>query len=501
MNSSKALRSPYLPVSASSPGRLALLILLMGVCWLVAFPAHAQPASQESDNAADQAALIEKGRYLATAADCTACHTMPDGGKPFAGGYNIISPLGAIRATNITPSTSAGIGHYSEAQFARALRQGIRADGAHLYPAMPYTAYAQLTDEDVHALYTYFMHGVEPVDEQVTATELPFPYNIRTTMAVWNMLFLDDGPFEPDPSQSEQVNRGAYLVKGPAHCGTCHTPRNMLMAEDESQFLGGSELGAWYAPNITSDEVSGTGGWSDAELIQFLRTGHVEGKSQAGGQMAEAIENSFQHLKEEDITAIVAYLRTVPAIRNEGQTQPAYARGEAHDLEPQWRGQAGHSEQDSLDSGAALFSANCASCHQPDGGGSQQQRYPELFHNTATGSPDASNLIAAIVYGVERNVGDTEVFMPHFSEGSRVNTLSNEEVADISNYVLDQYGNAQLQVTSADVAQAREGGPQPLLAKVQPFVIWIVIAMAVLIVALIVFATYRHRQRRRNTRA
>lgn len=473
-------------------------IALIGWTSAVTFYAEAQTTQEQSELSSEQEALIEQGRYLAIASDCTACHTMPDGGEPFAGGYNIVSPLGNIRATNITPSTVAGIGNYTQAEFARALREGVRADGAYLYPAMPYTAYAQLTDEDVAALYAYFMQDVEPVDEQVTPTELPFPFNIRMSMAAWNALFLEKGPFEADPSQSDQVNRGDYLVNGPAHCSTCHTPRNMFMAERESQFLGGADLEAWYAPNITSDNISGIGGWSDGELIQFLRTGHVEGKGQAGGQMAEAIENSFQYLTGDDIAAIVAYLREVPAIRDEEQDQPAYSFGEAQNIEPTLRGTSEHDELDSLATGEELFSGNCVSCHQPNGGGSGQQYYPQLFNNTATGGPNAANLIATIVYGIDRHVGDEVFFMPHFSKGSMINELSNEEVAAITNYVLEQYGNPQLEVTSDDVAQAREGGAEPLLAKVQPFIVWIIVAVVILITALVIWLVIRHRKRRKK---
>jgi mono/diheme cytochrome c family protein len=228
--------------------------LIITLAWLVCLapslagaqgsPAAAVPAGEQ--------ALIDQGRYLATAGDCMACHTVKDG-PAYAGGYSVQSPLGAIYATNITPSKTAGIGNYTEAQFARAVRDGVRADGAHLYPAMPYTAYAKLTDQDVHALYLYFMKGVAPVDHQVAKTELPFPFNIRMSMAAWNLMFLNTERFQPDTTKSEQINRGAYLVNGLAHCSTCHTPRNALMAEQGSRFLGGAALGAWYAPNISPD--------------------------------------------------------------------------------------------------------------------------------------------------------------------------------------------------------------------------------------------------------
>src|SRR5262249_41492509 len=172
------------------------------------------------------AALIEQGRYVAVAADCKACHTNPKGGKAFAGGYGIASPVGTIFSTNITPSRTAGIGGYTEAEFARAVRRGVRRDGANLYPAMPYTSYARMTDEDVHALYAYFMHGVAAVDEAAPKTRLPFPFSVRLSMVGWNLMFLNTKPFAADRSKGPQWNRGAYLTEVLEHCSVCHTPRN-----------------------------------------------------------------------------------------------------------------------------------------------------------------------------------------------------------------------------------------------------------------------------------
>lgn len=449
--------------------------------------------------AAPDPALVERGKYLATAADCTACHTAPGGGKPFAGGYSIASPLGAIVATNITPSRTAGIGDYTEEQFARALRQGVRADGAHLYPAMPYTAYTLLADEDVRALYAYFMLGVQAVNEEpAEATQLPYPFRVRGLMAVWNALFLDDRRFEPDAGQSQQVNRGAYLGRALAHCSTCHTPRNMFMAEQGGRQLAGSPLGPWYAPNITP-HASGLQGWSEQEVVQYLRTGQVPGKAQAAGPMAEAVEHSLQYLREDDLQAIAAWLRTVPAHAGEGGDTPPFARGAAHDLEPALRGRDGPNALASLDSGAKLYSGNCASCHQPDARGSDGQAYPALFHNTATGGARADNLVAAILLGVQRTVDGKQVLMPRFDERSSVNRLSDEQIAQIANHVLQQHGNAALQVSAADVAQARAGGARPFLAEVQPLLLPVGLVALALLLALAVWLTAWVRHRRRRT--
>ncbi len=272
---------------------------------------------------------IERGRYLATAGDCIACHSAP-GGKPMAGGLSLATPLGAIVATNITPSTTRGIGNYTLKQFSDAVRHGVRADGANLYPAMPYTAYARVTDDDTAALYAYFMHGVAAVDTApAQKTDLPFPFNIRLSMAGWNWLFLDKKPFVADTAKSMEWNRGAYLAQGLAHCSTCHTPRNALMAEQLSKQLGGADLGTWHAPNISSDVNSSVGGWSQQELAGYLRTGRAAGKAQAAGPRAEAIDHSLKHLSDADLSAIAHYVKSVPAIRDKADTRPVTQWGQA----------------------------------------------------------------------------------------------------------------------------------------------------------------------------
>lgn len=439
-------------------------------------------------------ALIEKGYQLAVAADCMACHTALKGGKPFAGGYAIDSPMGTIYSSNITPSKSAGIGNYTEAQFASALREGIRANGEHLYPAMPYTSYTGLTDDDVHALYAYFMHRVKPVDEPAPATHLPFPFNIRASMLAWDTLFLKDQRFVSDPAHDAQWNRGAYLADALAHCSSCHTPRNFLMAEDFSRNLGGAQLGSWYAPNITSDPVSGIGAWTDADLVSYLKTGRAPRKNQAAGPMAEAVHNSLQYLPDADMKSLVAYLRSTKPIRDRAEQTPAFDHGSAVSDEASLRGKSPLNANGTLTTGAALFSGYCASCHRADGTGSPNQAYPSLSGNTATGTRNPSNLIAAILYGVDRQVGDQHVLMPNFGEDSYVQPLSNDQVAAIANYVLMQYGNASVHVTSEDVETVRRGGPRPLLARMQSLMLpGSIVAGALVAVLVIVFGLFRRR--------
>lgn len=453
----------------------SLILSAAAVFGAVAVGAQAQTLSD--------AAFVEKGRVIATAADCMACHTVPRTGKPFAGGYPIVSPLGTIYSTNITPSKISGIGDYSEAEFSRAVREGIRKDGAHLYPAMPYDSYAGITDEDVHALYAYFMHGVDPVDDAAKAqTELPFPFNLRFSMAFWNLLYARKTPFTPVAGVSDDINRGAYLVNVLGHCTSCHTPRNVLMGAIQSEALAGGFVGPWYAPNITSDPVSGIGGWTQDELVAYLRTGHAKGKNQAAGGMAEAVQNSLQYLPQSDLVAIAAYLGSTEPIRDKNEVRAAYDFGSPHSDEGGIRGAYAPTAHDSLTSGTVLYSGYCASCHQPSGAGSDDQAYPSLFHNTATGSIQPANLVAAILYGVDREVDGKEVMMPSFGKQSFVTPLTDQQIADLSNYVLQNFGNPQAKVTPGDVAIARAGGPKPILAAVQPFILPASIGAAIVVI-------------------
>jgi mono/diheme cytochrome c family protein len=393
------------------------------------------------------AQAIERGRYLATAGDCAACHSAPGGNGEMAGGYPIVSPLGVIYSTNITPSRDHGVGGYSEQAFGRALRQGVRADGARLYPAMPYTAYAGLTDADVHDLYAYFMSGVSPVEKDAPTTRLPFPFNIRASMLAWNALFLRSKPVQAVPERDAQWNRGRYLAETLGHCSTCHTPRGLLMQEKTGAALSGGPLGAWYAPNITSDKVSGIGGWSHQEIAQYLSTGRVAGKAQAAGGMAEAVTHSFSKMNRADIDAIASYIATVPPVREPGDKRPAYDWGKPTSAEAAIRGGAADLQ------GARLYSGLCAACHGRDGSGSPDGVIPSLHHNTTIGASRPDNLVAVILNGVDRTVGERHVLMPGFGEGSFVQSLSDEQVASLATYLRGTYGPGG-EVTAKQVARA-----------------------------------------------
>jgi mono/diheme cytochrome c family protein len=452
-----------------------------------------------SSHASEAGTLIEQGRYLAIASDCIACHTAPHGGKPMAGGNAIASPVGDIVASNITPSKQYGIGNYTEQQFADALRKGIRADGSNLYPAMPYTAYAVLSDQDVHALYAYFMQGVAAVDQPAAETSLPFPMNIRLSMKFWNMLFLNDKPLAPAPERSEQWLRGRYLAEGAAHCSTCHTPRGFLMQERLDLQLSGAQVGPWYAPNITPHKLSGIGSWSQDDLVAYLKTGRLEGKAQAAGSMAEAISNSFRHLNDDDLHAIAVYIMDRPAV-GEGAALTRFEQGQAANVLAGFRGVKADAGSTAAMSdevrGGRIFSANCASCHGYNGQGTKDAYYPSLFHNSASAGINPNNLLATILYGVERESEAGHVFMPPFGkQANALNSLSDDEIASLANYVLKNYGNAAQRVSPADVAVIRNGGPgSPLLLLAR-----IGMALGAVVVLVLLGLWWRRRRRQRTS--
>jgi len=442
-------------LSKSRHGIAALLVLFAAMV-VTGISCAAGPPDQT-------AAVIARGEYLATAADCGACHTAPDG-KPFAGGLPISTPLGTIYSTNITPSPEFGIGHYTEEEFSRALRRGVRRDGANLYPAMPYTSYAIFTEDDAHALYVYFTQAVKPVDQRAPPTALPFPMNIRASMMGWNLLFRNTAAFVPDPHQQAEWNRGAYLVEGAAHCSTCHTPRGFLMQEETSRASSGAQVGPWYAPNITSDPTSGIGSWSKEDLMAYLRTGHLSRKAQAAGSMGEAVEKSFQHLTASDLDAIATYVKSVPAVHDPGDNGSRFTAGKASSELAALRGRDGITSDATDPAGAVLFQGNCASCHSAEAQGSKDGYYPSLFQNSATGAKNATNLVAAILYGVDRTIAGRQAFMPGFGgHPTDANPLSDRDIAVLGNYVLTHYGSANTTITEAEVAEVRRGGPASAL--------------------------------------
>jgi mono/diheme cytochrome c family protein len=470
--------------------RWLLRTLLAGLCLTGAWAAVAADADADP-------ALLKRGEYLARAADCNACHSVPHG-EPFAGGLAIQSPVGTIFASNITPSASFGIGGTTERQFADALRRGIRADGSNLYPAMPYTSYALFSDADVHALYGYFMHAVKPVDKPAPPTRLPFPMNFRASMKVWNWLFLDTKPFKPDPQQSEAWNRGAYLVEGAAHCGACHTPRGFLMQELAGRQFAGGLVGAWYAPNITADVDSGIGSWTGDELVQYLRTGRLRGKAQAAGGMGEAVEHSLQYLTDADLAAIATYVRAIPAIHDPADKTSRFAQGRPFSPLDAVRGTAAIASDSEHPTGAELFLGSCASCHSAQAQGSRDSYYPSLFDNSALVIDHGNNLIATILHGVNRTTQAGQAFMPGFGGNpADADPLSDRQIATLANYVLAHYGQGETSISEEQVADVRRGGPSSLLVPLAQAGV-AAGALAVVVILLLGLLLVRRKRRSRQ---
>jgi mono/diheme cytochrome c family protein len=378
---------------------------------------------------------VTHGQYIATLGDCAACHTRP-GGKALAGGLALVTPLGTIYTTNITPERDTGIGNYSLTDFARAVRLGVRPDGARLYPAMPYTAYAKLTDEDLQDLFAYLQKDVAPVKEASRTNTIGWPLNLRWPMAFWNLAFLDSAHFAPDPTRDAQWNRGAYVVEALEHCGECHTPRRLTQNLDNAQKFSGAILQGWKAYNITSSKQSGVAGWSDAALASYLSTGHAEGHSSASGPMAEAVDNSLRYATADDVRAIVAYLRTIAPIDNAppiAQNPPA-----ANEISP----------PQSL--GVQVFSGNCANCHDWNGKGVQSP-YANLVGSRTVNDPDATNLVAILLAGSNAPLPVEHAFMPPFARGH-----TDDELAAVANFVSGYFGNGAAHVTAADIDKARK---------------------------------------------
>ncbi|WP_213949031.1 c-type cytochrome [Luteibacter sp. dw_328] len=389
---------------------------------------------------------VARGEYLARAADCIACHTVPETGKPFAGGLPFKLPFGTIYSSNITADVETGIGAWSDDDFVRAVREGVRKDGKHLYPAFPYTAYTQLSRADVLAIKAY-LFTLPKVRQPERPNDLGFPFNQRWAMGFWNAAFFRSQRFENDPSRTPQWNAGAYLAGPLGHCAECHTPRNLGFGLKHSQALAGAELQGWRAWNITSNETHGIGKWSDEALTQYLRTGHADGHASAMGPMGEAVAHSLQFLKPEDTAALVTWLRTVPA--REGTDPVVVDPAPKAVVASNAAAPGGDVDGENAD-GKRLFEGACASCHQWNGVG-QQTPYAGLAGTRGVNDPKGANVTQAILHGVTMRIGDTDVYMPAFGHG-----YSDPEVAALANFVIGHFGGKQGEVTAADVAKRRD---------------------------------------------
>lgn len=372
---------------------------------------------------------IAKGKALTEAGDCGSCHTA-DPAKPFAGGKRIDTPFGGIYSANLTPDLNTGIGRWTDEDFRRAMRFGVRPDGAAEYPAFPYPHFTKVTRDDIFAIRAY-LQTLGPVNNKPPPNELSWPLNYRPLMRLWNYAFFRPGIFEPNQNKSAEWNRGGYLVEGLGHCGACHTPKNLLGAERQKVRFTGSRVDGWFAPRLDGAERGGLKSWSVEDIAEYLQSGR-NARSHAGGPMAQVVLNSTSHLSDADARAIAVYLKGMPA----GASPAAAATPAAAQMA----------------NGEKLYRGSCVACHELDGSGAPRI-YPPLPGNANLQSADALSTIRIVLDGAETittkrapNTGS----MPGYAK------MSDQDVADVVTYIRNAWGNAAPAVTAAEVAQARK---------------------------------------------
>ncbi|WPL10320.1 MULTISPECIES: c-type cytochrome [Thiorhodovibrio] len=410
---------------------------------------------------------VEYGRYLTLAGDCLGCHLRP-GGKPFEGGLALDTPFGTIYSPNITPHKGEGIGSFSDKDFLRALQHGIGPDGKPYYPALPYPSFTKVKDDDLLAIKDY-LFSLEPSDYRPPETQLRWPFDIRDSLFGWQELYLTDKRFQPDTSKSEEWNRGAYLVEGLGHCGSCHTPRNLAGATEAKDALTGAVIDGWYAPNLTSELGDGLGAWSLDALIAYLRTGEappsgspkdsaagstadsqsgVQAGTQAGtqggpgtaalGPMAEVVHLSLSHLADSDVRAIAVYLKDQPPKQAPRQTPKV-----PYQL----------SEQDYIQ-GRKLYQHYCAGCHQSHGQGLAPY-FPALGGNEVVNLDEPNDVVNTILLGAPSD--PTEAFSPHVVMPSFGSLLNDTQLSILASYIRANWGNDAPPVTAKQVSKLRSG--------------------------------------------
>jgi mono/diheme cytochrome c family protein len=430
-------------IAAAAAVLFLAVICFLGYVFLA--PVGPDPVPPVAGIPSDMPAGMSRGEYLAKAADCVACHTT-QGGKEFTGGRAFQLPFGTIYSTNLTPDKSTGIGDWSDDEFVEAVRAGVGSQG-HLYPAMPYTSYSEMSREDVLAIKGY-LFTLAPVQAPAPANTLSFPFNQRWGMTFWDVAFFREHRFEPDRTQSVEWNRGAYLAGALGHCGECHTPRNIGFAMKSRDYLAGTVIEGWKAYNTTSDQAYGIGDWTDQQLVGYLSHGHAEGRSSASGPMAEVVENSLQYMSPNDIRALVSYLRSVAptgaSIANATVDTNPPAVAASNSVLPGGNAGAG------LERGQMLFEGDCAGCHQFNGAG-RQNRYASLIGSHAVNDPEGAALIQVLLHGTSIRIGSRDNVMPSFGA-----VYSDADIAALSNYVLAHFGSKQGTVTPQQVAQQRQ---------------------------------------------
>jgi mono/diheme cytochrome c family protein len=385
---------------------------------------------------------MSKGQYLSRLGDCAACHTAVKGAL-YAGGLSIESPLGTIYSSNITPDKATGIGNYSLDDFQKAVRHGIRQDGSSLYPAMPYPSYARMTDEDIAELYAYFMHEVPAVAAPNREVDISWPLSMRWPLAVWRKWFAPEPvAFSGAPFKDPQLARGAYIVEGPGHCGSCHTARGFALqelalsnAEGKAYLAGGAIIDGWSTPSLRGDERGGLGKWTEEDLVLFLKTGRTDHTAAFGG-MSDVIAWSTQYASDYDLQAVARYLKSLPADGPSPALKPPTLA--ATEL-------PGH----------AAYEANCALCHGSDGKGIARM-FPPLAGNSIVISDQPQSLLKIMLDGAQlppSHWAPSSVHMPGYR-----GQLQDQQIADIANYVRQAWGNDAAPIISGKDAAAVKAG-------------------------------------------
>jgi mono/diheme cytochrome c family protein len=399
-------------------------------------PAHPvsgmTPTELLSDPIADAApnsAQLRRGQYLVAAGDCMSCH-LRSGGEPLAGGLGLKTPFGVIYSPNISSDKETGIGSWTPDQFYRAMHDGIDDEGKNLYPAFPYPWFRLVSREDDDAILA-FLKSTPAVKYTPPKNELPFPLNFRSSVKGWNLLYLKSHDFQPDASQSAEWNRGAYLVNGLGHCGGCHTPKNSLGADKSKLELHGATLDSWVAPDLTANDRTGLGAWSTDDIAEYLRNGR-NAHAGAGGDMADVITYSTSLLSDQDRHAIAVYLKSQAASASLANVQP---------------------DPGAMRRGAAIYSDACASCHLENGVG-QPQYFPPLGPNAMLQQADPMGLEHLILAGGRIGTSPTRpspLSMPSFAW-----KLDDQEVADVSTFIRNSWGNQAAAVSVSEVRTARK---------------------------------------------
>jgi mono/diheme cytochrome c family protein len=374
--------------------------------------------------------VIAHGKALVEAGDCASCHTA-DPAKPFAGGKRIDTPFGAIYSPNLTPDRETGIGAWSDVDFRRALRDGTRRDGSRYYPAFPYLYFTKMTRDDIQSIRAY-LATMAPVHNVAPPPALKWPLNYRVLMRGWDWLFFKPGILQPDQQKTPEWNRGRYLVEGPGHCGACHTPKNVFGADRLSRPLGGGLVQDQFAPRLDEAQRGGLKSWSVDDIVEYLQSGR-NGRSHAGGLMAEVVRNSTSLMSDADVHAIAVYLKDMPAGDREPNVQPP--------------------PDTQMANGQKVYRSACVACHEVDGSGSPRV-YPPLPGNANLQSAIAASTLRIILDGAQTlttprapNTGS----MPAYA-----GKLSDEEIADVTTYIRNSWGNSASAVTAAQVAKARK---------------------------------------------